>query len=138
MIEIEKTKEPNDVVEFLSKAGSSLRTFRYFDKRPPECISGHLVTLIGYEEGDPIVYGHLDPEDGKIWLGICVRKSSCGKGLGVLMMDALIKEAKTRGITRIDLSVDADNTGARKLYERYGFVFEKQKENVTFYGREEK
>jgi len=137
-MKIERTKDPSKVREFITKAESSLRTFRYFDKRPPECISAHIVTLVGCEEDDPIVYGHLDQEDGKVWLGICVRKSSCGKGLGVMMMDALVEEAKTRGITRIDLTVDADNTGARKLYERYGFVFEEQKGNVVFYARGDK
>jgi RimJ/RimL family protein N-acetyltransferase len=136
IMKIDRTDESR-VREFLSGAGGSLKSFRYFEKRPVGCISVHIVTLIGYNDGEPVAYGHLDPENGKTWLGVCVRETSCGKGLGTRMMDALIDEAKAQGIARIDLTVDEDNVGARKLYERYGFVLQGKNGKVTFYARGE-
>jgi ribosomal protein S18 acetylase RimI-like enzyme len=133
MMKIEKTDEPKKVVEFLSKAGGSLKSFRYFEKRPVGCISVHIVTLIGYEDGEPVAYGHLDPENGKTWLGLCVRETSCGKGLGTRMMDALMMEAKNKGIDKIDLTVYEENAVARRMYEKYGFVLREKRGNVMFY-----
>jgi ribosomal protein S18 acetylase RimI-like enzyme len=47
-----------------------------------------------------------------------------GQGIGTRLMDAAISQAWSRGLKRIQLAVRADNTGARALYERFGFVVE--------------
>lgn len=44
------------------------------------------------------------------------------KGIGAMLMDALIAAAKKNKITRLELSFFADNDAARKLYTKYGFV----------------
>lgn len=124
----------NDIIRFISGMGNSSKHFRYFSKRQPEVIKNHLATLIGVsEEGYPIAYGHLDPEGTKVWLGICVAESCCGKGLGKQMMNALLEEAQKLGIKEIFLSVDEDNPNAVKLYEKCGFVRQSSKNGILYF-----
>lgn len=52
---------------------------------------------------------------------IAVRPQAQGRGLGGVLLDALIVEARARGCTEILLEVRADNTAARALYARREF-----------------
>lgn len=55
-------------------------------------------------------------------LGIVIRQSHAGKGLGRLLMNALIDWAKENGQTeKITLITRADNERAVALYEKLGF-----------------
>lgn len=55
-------------------------------------------------------------------LGITVQKDHWGKGIGTKMMQAMIEWAKASGVIRkINLSVQANNEAAIKLYEKCGF-----------------
>lgn len=54
-------------------------------------------------------------------LDIAVEPESRGKGLGVLLVEAAVTEAVTRGHDQIGLSVDSKNTPARSIYEKAGF-----------------
>ena len=67
--------------------------------------------LRGWAEGYPI------PS-----LGIAVRTSAQGRGLGRLMMAHLHAEARQRGATVVRLRVHPDNTRARRLYESLGYA----------------
>ncbi len=131
---ITSATEP-EVHKFLDIAGDSLSTFRYFNKRPASIIRSHEVTLLCREGDAPVAYGHLDPEDGKTWLGICIIPSAQGRGYGRAMMLALLRHARAKGIRTIHLSVDADNMRACRLYESLGFERMKQKDNICFYIR---
>lgn len=44
------------------------------------------------------------------------------QGIAVRLLNALLHEARHRGATQAFLEVRVDNTGARRLYEREGFV----------------
>lgn len=57
-------------------------------------------------------------------LGIGLIPSSRGRGIGAKLMQAAIAAAWSRGFTRIELTVRADNTNAKALYERFGFETE--------------
>lgn len=57
-------------------------------------------------------------------LGIGLLPSARHRGLGRALMTAAIEKAWRRGLTRIELSVRADNLNARALYERMGFRHE--------------
>ncbi|WP_322470106.1 GNAT family protein [Hydrogenophaga sp. SNF1] len=46
------------------------------------------------------------------------------QGLGAALMRAAIAAAWAKGLTRIELTVRADNPNARALYERMGFAHE--------------
>jgi len=45
-----------------------------------------------------------------------------GQGVGTLLLDAVAQRAKELGCCRVTLEVDTDNPGAKKLYDRSGFV----------------
>lgn len=53
---------------------------------------------------------------------IAVDKSMRGEGVGTLMLNEVFEFAKTNGFESIRLEVVDTNQGARKLYERMGFV----------------
>jgi len=119
---------------FINNLIKGARHFRYFNKRPVSVIQNHLLTIMVTDSvGCPIGYGHLDKEDGIIWLGVAVADNLTGKGIGRMVMHYLIDFAKRTGETNIYLSVDADNYNAQKLYKSLGF--EKIKElpdNMVF------
>ena len=58
---VKATKE--GVKQFLSNAGKSLETFRYFAKRPLSAMENHLLTLLALDGNTPIGYGHLDKDE---------------------------------------------------------------------------
>ena len=118
---------------FIAIAGKSLSTFRYFNQREITVIENHLCTYIIMEEDKPVAYGHLDKEDNIIWLGIAVSETSQGKGFGKNMMNKLIDTAKELKVETIHLSVDEDNETAIKLYNKFGFLFYKSKNNIQFF-----
>ena len=58
------------------------------------------------------------------YLGISIRKSWRGRGVGRALMTAAIAWARERDVRRIELHVMARNTGAIALYEKMGFAHE--------------
>jgi len=77
-----------------------------------------------------IGYAHLDkdPEDLKLWLGICINENFCGQGLGKILMNSLLEDQNED----IYLSVDSINTRGIKLYQKYGFQTTKSSPSVTY------
>jgi putative acetyltransferase len=57
-------------------------------------------------------------------LGIGLLPAFRRRGIGELLLKAAIADAWARGLTRIELSVRADNANAKALYERLGFATE--------------
>jgi len=57
-------------------------------------------------------------------LGMGVLPDFRGQGIGKRLLESCISKAWSKGITRIELEVRADNTSAIKLYERFGFTHE--------------
>jgi GNAT superfamily N-acetyltransferase len=75
----------------------------------------------------PVAYGMLrgwDEGYSTPSLGIAVRTSAQGRGLGRLMMQHLHGEAKRRGASVVRLRVHRDNTRARRLYESMGYRYD--------------
>jgi GNAT superfamily N-acetyltransferase len=119
---------------FIASCGSSLNTFRYFNNRPFSIIKNHLSTLLAIDEADiPVAYGHLDREDGIVWLGICVSEKNQGKGYGDIIMKALIEDALRLKISEIYLTVDKVNSLAARLYEKHGFEMIRESEKIFWY-----
>lgn len=137
--------------QFIKEAGTSLQSFRYFQKRPLDVIKNHLCTFLLLDNEKPVAYGHLDVSDEAtiashcdskeeglktektIWLGIAVSENYKGKGLGLMMMNQLISFAKNNKVKQIKLSVDNDNESAISLYKKLGFVLQEKKEVFGFY-----
>jgi putative acetyltransferase len=57
-------------------------------------------------------------------LGIGLIPSARHQGIGTMLMVATIEAAWATGLTRIELTVRADNLNAKALYERLGFEHE--------------
>lgn len=54
--------------------------------------------------------------------GLCVRDTNRGQGLGRALMAAVAAEARLRGYPGVRLDVVQENTRARALYQRLGYV----------------
>ncbi|MFN6038013.1 MAG: GNAT family N-acetyltransferase, partial [Bacteroidota bacterium] len=133
IISISKSDEPL-LEKFLSNAGNSLESFRYFSKRKIDVIDQHKITILVIDQNEnPVAYGHLDEEDETIWLGNCVIEKESGKRLGHLIMRILLNFARDNKIEKIKLSVDNNNLKAINLYEKFGFQLSDKKENFSFY-----
>jgi len=111
--------------EFLKNAGRSLETFRYFKNRPISTIENHVCTVVLSKTDIIVGYGHLDNENEKTWLGICIVEYEKGKGCGKIIMNYLIEYARNHSISKIYLTVDSENATAISLYEKYLFKIEK-------------
>lgn len=80
-----------------------------------------------------IVRGTRDEYEGKPIMNIgsvAVLPEYQGRGLGRVLLREAIRFAKRSGFSRTVLSVNADNEGARKIYDREGF---KEVEGVVCY-----
>jgi len=111
------------LTEFLQQIRDGKKHFRYFNNRPLSIIKNHLYTVLLQDDGNSVGYGHLDPENGKVWLGMAIGDDYRGRGYGKLMLDHLLHQANTLNVAIIDLSVDEENTAAISLYEKRGFYF---------------
>lgn len=130
-MEIVRVNDSNlDMLEnFISNLGDAAKSFRYFNHRNINMIKNHLLTLLILKDGRPVAYGHLDSENGIVWLGVCVLSHFQGQGLSNMIMSELIDFAKKNEVKKIHLTVDNDNANAIYLYEKFGF---KRKENEIY------
>lgn len=56
--------------------------------------------------------------------GLAVDPAHQGAGVGRRLVEAALADARARGARKVSLRVLASNAGARRLYERCGFVVE--------------
>ena len=65
-------------------------------------------------------------------LGIAIVKEERGKGLGTILMNSIIGEARRNSYKALSLSVDAANTNAVNLYRKLGFLeLRREKNSIT-------
>lgn len=103
---------------------------------PPETIAERLAELIGGDE-TIVLLGGAGPEGlavlrlrPSLWsralechlAELYVIPEQRRQGLGLALMECAMATARTAGADRMDLGTGADDTGARALYERLGFV----------------
>lgn len=73
----------------------------------------------------------------RAYLSRLIVKDSCRRqGIGRILTDCVIEEAKRRGFSELSLGVDKDNTAARHLYAVKGFdtvLFEGEDKYGAFY-----
>ena len=108
----------------ISRLGTGIEFFRYFDKRPIDIVLTHEAALIMMDGEEPVAYGHLERDGESIWLGVAVNQDYIGQGRCKQMVQALLDHAKTTNITFINLTVDKTNVSAINLYEKLGFLVE--------------
>jgi Acetyltransferases len=100
--------------------------FSLDEARRIACEAGQDTYSLLVEDGRPVAYGVLrgwDEGYAVPSLGVAVRTSAQGRGLGRLMMAHLHAEAGRRGATVLRLRVHPDNVKARRLYESLGYAY---------------
>jgi ribosomal protein S18 acetylase RimI-like enzyme len=99
---------------------------RFFDDRTDR--ENYLVAEDGGEVlGYVLVHQNIPLESHAHVLGInglAVAPTAQGRGVGRALIEAAVEEASRRGATKVQLRVLGENAGARRLYERCGFVVE--------------
>jgi ribosomal-protein-alanine N-acetyltransferase len=87
-----------------------------------ELANGHFY-LVAVEDGAVVGYAGLQssPPDEAWVQNIGVRTSAQRRGIGRLLLEALLAEADRQGIGKVLLEVAVDNGPAQKLYARYDF-----------------
>jgi len=117
--------------DFIKSIGTSSRSFRYYNSRDISIIKNHITTFLLYDNKF-VGYGHLDQEDSKVWLGICVTQGSLGKGYGQKIMQRLIDSYNGT----INLSVDQDNHRAIALYKLFNFLETHRSDHIIYMERQ--
>ena len=64
---------------------------------------------------DRPIFAHI----GSLWIGVLAPYR--GQGVGKALISAALKQAKQKGLTRIELTVRENNTSAIALYKQFGF-----------------
>jgi len=57
----------------------------------------------------------------RAYMGISIQKQYCNMGLGSIMIECAVKQAKKNGFEQLELGVFEDNAEAIRLYEKFGF-----------------
>lgn len=65
-------------------------------------------------------------------LGMGLLREFRGQGIGHRILDATVREAFGKGLTRIDLEVFSSNHAAIALYQRYGFTIEGRRRKARY------
>ena len=64
-------------------------------------------------------YGFVDEATPEVSIGVV--EGARGRGVGSLLLDSVVHEARRRGLPALSLSVEPDNPAA-SVYQRVGFV----------------
>ena len=62
------------LISFIDSLDDERKSFRYFGNRSLSVLENHEYTCLLMYSGTPVGYGHLDKEDGIVWLGIVVKQ----------------------------------------------------------------
>lgn len=90
--------------------------------------NGRLVRLAVEWEGEVIASGqlairHREGEIGSLQVAPAHRR----KGIGDALLDALMQEARERGLCAVEIMADAEVAWLRVWYERRGFVYQDER-----------
>ncbi|KTD49492.1 GNAT family acetyltransferase [Legionella rubrilucens] len=106
--------------------GPPLEMTRDFVKQNREGNWPHLIAL---HENEVIGWCDISALDRPVFahigsLGIGVRKAYRGMGVGKALLAEALRQAREKGLTRIELTVREHNKAALALYHHVGFVIE--------------
>lgn len=82
------------------------------------------LALVAEHEGRPVGYitGHFHSATRSVAIGLlAVGDLARGRGLGVQLVNALLRAAEARGFERVDVVTQGRNLRAQRLYARAGF-----------------
>ncbi len=113
-------------------ASCSERTYYFFHPYPLTRESGlkvaadeNILCFVAFaDDGAAVGYVWIGREGDVPTLGICVRDGWQELGVGRVLMNRIIAEARTLGKTGIQLTVMKDNVRGIALYQSVGFVID--------------
>jgi ribosomal protein S18 acetylase RimI-like enzyme len=121
----------------LDSVARERRFLSFLEAPPPEAVrkfvrenlAERAVQLVALEEERVIGWCDVLPKPRPTLrhsgvLGIGVVAAHRHRGIGRALLGAALQAARSRGLSRIELTVRVDNDVARRLYERFGFVIE--------------
>ena len=85
-----------------------------------------------YREADPVLvpYSLLEEDESYYICGMAVDEGQRGKGIGTALLDEAARTGRKKGFQKLSLIVFEQNVGARRLYERAGYVERKRHDVV--------
>ncbi|MEU1839063.1 ribosomal protein S18-alanine N-acetyltransferase [Micromonospora chersina] len=88
-----------------------------------ELANGHHYVVATDDDGTVLGYAGLmvAPPDEAWVQNVAVRRDAQRRGIGRLLLEALLAEAARQGVRSTLLEVAADNAPAQRLYAMYGF-----------------
>jgi ribosomal-protein-alanine N-acetyltransferase len=79
--------------------------------------------LAAMRDGEVVGYAGIAVVRPEAWINnIAVRRDHQRRGIGRMLLEALLAHARAHGATHTLLEVAADNGPAQRLYDSYGFV----------------
>ena len=79
-------------------------------------VDGKVIGDLGVVAVSPYIkYNH------RACMGISVQQQFCNCGIGSIMLETAIEQARENGFEQLELGVFSDNDSAIHLYEKYGF-----------------
>ena len=87
------------------------------------CASSHCVRVLSSPTGEVVGFAEYQPVVDECQLfNIAVLPQWQRQGLGATLLQAVLAEARQRGLQQCVLEVREHNTAARRLYEKLGFA----------------
>ncbi|RLB23747.1 MAG: hypothetical protein DRG76_03310 [Deltaproteobacteria bacterium] len=135
-------EEDRQFIRYLSK--KVFREYGPYDITIPRWFdSGAVVTIVAFMESLPVGFAILGPLVSKMpisgeseLLAIAVEPTRQRRGIGSLLMERILDEAKSLGIRRISLHTAQRNIPAQRLFKKYGFVIKEKKTNFYVGGQD--
>jgi ribosomal protein S18 acetylase RimI-like enzyme len=77
-----------------------------------------------YVEPDPVLapYSALEEDESYYVCGMAVEPEFRGRGIGTRLLEMAERDCRRHGLRKLSLIVFEQNTGAKRLYERSGYV----------------
>jgi RimJ/RimL family protein N-acetyltransferase len=91
------------------------------EQKLPFIVAADGAAVVGWCDVVPVpqpIFAHVGT------LGMGLLPAYRGQGLGTRLMALAIEASRASGLERVELAVFADNTRARRLYEKMGFAVE--------------
>jgi len=90
------------------------------------------VSRVALRDGDPVGLANLGIRDAEAWVGgVGVVPDARRAGVAETMMEALHEQARARGVETVWLEVIEQNDAAFRLYDKLGYVVEREVEVWT-------
>lgn len=98
-------------------------------KRYPQLVAVDGGKVVGWCDVLPVDSRPLRTHTGTLGIGVLAERR--GRGIGSALLRETLNRARAFGFTRVELAYRAGNSGAGRLYERFGFVREGTQRNAV-------